>query len=165
MPIEGTATKFDLKDGQYGPYALGMVRDSTGEAAKVLFSSRDNADDPKDNKPLPDAGCLNRPALWVGIYDANKTQYKVLFNYYTGPERPPHPQAASQPVHVPVGRDATGVSIERQCVVKAVMEKAARSQMDLAEVLDWCHHLHAWVETGKALLHVPAEAGAGEHPF
>jgi hypothetical protein len=104
-PIEGTATKFDLRDGQYGPYALGTVRDSTGEDAKVLFSSKDNAEDPKDNKPLPDAGCLNRPAVWVGLYDANKQQYRVLFNYYTGPERPPHPNATPEPVHVPVQKE------------------------------------------------------------
>jgi hypothetical protein len=89
MPIEGMATKFDLKDGQYGPYALGTVKDSAGEEAKVLFSSKDNAPDPKDNKPLPDSGCLNRPAVWVGLYDANKKQYRVLFNYYTGTSTSP----------------------------------------------------------------------------
>jgi hypothetical protein len=155
MPIEGMATKFDLKDGQYGPYALGTVKDSAGEEAKVLFSSKDNAPDPKDNKPLPDSGCLNRPAVWVGLYDANKNQYRVLFNYYTGTSTAPQnpPQTPNMPA-----RD-TGVSIERQCVVKAVCEIVARrgGQMDKAEALDWCHHLHHWIQTGRS----PAETLVG----
>jgi hypothetical protein len=94
MPIEGMATKFDLKDGQFGPYALGTVKDLTGESVKVLFASKDNADDPNDNKPLPDTGCVNRPALWVGVFDANKKQYKVLFSYYTGTSTSQTPENA-----------------------------------------------------------------------
>lgn len=74
-------------------------------------------------------------------------------NAYAGPSPTPSPAAsvvAPQPVHVPVGRDATGVSIERQCVVKAVCEVAARrSPMDVGEIIKWCVILHKWVTDGQ----------------
>jgi hypothetical protein len=69
----------------------------------------------------------------------------------------PAPQDTPQTPNTPA-RD-TGVSIERQCVVKGVCEIVARrgGQMDKAEALDWCHHLHHWIQTGRS----PAETHVG----
>lgn len=75
-------------------------------------------------------------------------------NAYGNQPATPSPAAnvtAPRPVQIPVGRDATGVSIERQCVVKAVCEVAARrgGQMDVGEVVKWCVILHKWVTDGQ----------------
>jgi len=66
------------------------------------------------------------------------------------PQAPP--QARQQPVHVPVGRDATGLSIERQACYKATCELASRRpdlMPDIARFVDWLGHGHDWIATGK----------------
>ena len=47
-------------------------------------------------------------------------------------------------------RDATGLSGERQCVVRAVAEIVARrAHMDVAEAMEWAVTFHDWIATGK----------------
>ena len=63
------------------------------------------------------------------------------------PTPPQRPQNAPQPPRPAQGaRDATGVSIERQCVVKAV---CGNGDLSLGDALDWCIALHYWVATGR----------------
>ena len=149
--------------GQYGSYALGKAQDGPGQVESVLFTVA------KD-KPFPTDLAIGHRINGAGKWDANTQKMKFFFdsyaqqqvapqtqapvpNAYAGPSPVPSPAAAvvaPQPVHVPVGRDATGGSIERQCVVKAVCEVAARrSPMDVGEVVKWCVILHKWVTDGQ----------------
>ncbi len=73
--IQGTATKFDLRKGDYGDYGLGSLTDTDGESQDVLFTS-------KKGKPTPTADCLNRLATYGALYDANTQKYKVMFNSF-----------------------------------------------------------------------------------
>uniref|UniRef100_A0A6M3XFV8 Uncharacterized protein n=1 Tax=viral metagenome TaxID=1070528 RepID=A0A6M3XFV8_9ZZZZ len=76
---------------------------------------------------------------------------------------PQTPPQAARATNAPnTARDATGVSIERQCVVKAVCEVVAHHQtMSLAEALQWCQVFHKWVETGKVDLEVSHQSVDG----
>jgi len=154
--LQGTATKYNVKQGKFGDYALGDVTDVLGESVGVLYGSSKPDEDGNVKTPLPGSVCVGHLALWGALYDANKKQYKVMFNDYAHgntPQPSPPPQAPAQarqqPIHVPVGRDATGLSIERQATVKAVCERYAGTETDMATMLDACQYFHHWIATGN----------------
>ncbi len=74
--MQGTATKFDIQEGDYGPYALGTLKDNLGNEEKVLFAA-------KKDESLPDRDtCMNSLGIWGVKYDANTGNFKA---YYNGP--------------------------------------------------------------------------------
>lgn len=170
VQMQGIATTWDYKpQGTYGPYALADILDTAGETQKVLISG-------SSQSVLPGPEVQNQPGLWGIKYDANTQKLKGYFNGYAQQGQAPQtqapppqqalppqsqlphqapqnysqaPQNQPQSTQAPQGgRNATGVSIERQCVVKAVCEVAGRREFTLPEVLNWCVELHSWVETG-----------------
>ena len=87
-----------------------------------------------------------KPSLYCWIQRAAAGQAPPSEPYHVPvgqPQAPP--QAPNTPVRT---RDATGVSIERQATVKAVCERYAGTDADLATMLDACGHFHKWIETG-----------------
>ena len=165
ITMRGIPTKYDMKTGQYGLYALGDLVDDAGQSIQVLFSGSKKV-------PLPQQSLLNVPCLWSVQYDANKQQTKAFFQQYANGQqqaRQPAPQQAPPqpqgPPPVNAGRD-TGVSIERQCIVKGVCEIVARSggQMGIDDALDWCDALHGWIKTGNVPPREPEPMG-DEPPF
>ena len=130
-------------DGDYGPYALGKAQDNQGFVEDVFFTI-------KKGTQFPTGLAAGHSCNWAGKYDANTGKMKLFFGnmaqrdvaaqapVQTPPQSSPvPPQQANIPIHVPVGPDATRVSIERQCAWKAACGIAAsRPQRSLAEMLD-----------------------------
>jgi hypothetical protein len=125
---------------------------------------------------LPDAQWLGRRGSFlVSAYQGNYqgkpyVGYSGFWNNNAQVDQQPTSQPpANEPYHVPVGqpqnpplspqspiapqggRDATGVSIERQACFKATCEIASRRSdlfPDKASIFDFLHHGHGWVATG-----------------
>ncbi len=103
VTMVGTATKLDIKTGDYGPYGLGSITDTYGESQGVLFAS-------SEKSPLVNVSCLKEPASWAVKYDANTQKYKVYFNQFqqglpkgsAGPGPPQGPQQPRQATKAPV---------------------------------------------------------------
>ena len=91
VSILGTAIRFELKEGNFGPYGLGDIRDANGEEQGVLFAS-------SDKSPLPSTTCVNQMAGWGIKYDANTQNYKAYFNGLVGQnqQQPQQRRLASQ---------------------------------------------------------------------
>lgn len=73
------------------------------------------------------------------------------------------PQSAPQASYTPpqattapnTGKTPKDTSIERQAVVKAVCEVAARREsMNVGDIIEWAGHLHKWIETGQVSMDV-----------
>lgn len=163
ITMKGIPTEYKYNSqGQYGPYANGKLRDQQGAVVDILFGV-------KKGMVLPE-NLLNIECIWGVRYDAHKQQYKALFNQYASKGAAPQQIAAPMPSQnapapsqsapqphqnapqqaIPPGRsrDATGVSIERQAVVKAVLG-SHQCPADPGMIIKWCCILHKWVETGQ----------------
>lgn len=85
--VRATATKFDVKQGDYGEYALGILRDEMGNEEKVLFAV-------KEGNILPNISSAQQLGIWGIRYDANTDNFKA---YYNGAvTKQPQGQQASQ---------------------------------------------------------------------
>ena len=133
--VTGTPRRYELKSGQYGPYALGTMEDNTGAVVEMMFSGGKET-------ALPPQSLLNVPCLWAVKYDANTQKYKALFKQYAAqgapqqaPQSPPQrpqtpPQAAKAPNVAQTTsneayiqrEEAKQVSIERQCAWKGACQ-------------------------------------------
>jgi hypothetical protein len=110
----------------------------------------------KGNGELPTLANVNQKASFkIKGYKAqnNRIYLSGFWNNEAGVQDSPQtlqnrPQSTNAPQ-----RDATGVSIERQCVVKAV---CGVDGLGLAETLTWCQTLHSWVATGQIPCSEPA---------
>jgi hypothetical protein len=153
IQLQAAIVEIKHQSGEYGDYALGKAQDNTGQVEQVMFTC-------KKEMQFPTGLAAGHSCNWAGKYDANTQRMKLFFGSMaqrdvaaqapaTPPPQAPPPTPPAAPYHEPAGRDATGVSIERQCVVKAVGEIASRRNMDLGEAIKWCCHLHKWVETGQ----------------
>lgn len=67
------AIKFDEKQGDYGPYALGSIKDELGTMENVLFAV-------KQGETLVDATTAKQLCIWGVKYDANNGKFKAYFN-------------------------------------------------------------------------------------
>ena len=104
IQMQGTAVKFDIKQGDYGNYALGKMADDTGAVEKMFYAA-------SEDSPLPDESVKNKLAVWGIRFDANKRQFKAYFNGYVQqgsqqsqqPQNVPQnsPQAPQQPAQRP----------------------------------------------------------------
>lgn len=173
--------------GDYGPYALGKAQDNQGFVEEVFFTIKKGAQFPTG---LAAGHSCNWAGRWdantqkMKLYFDSMAQRDVaaqapvpappqakesFFNvppqepYHVPVQQPQAPQAPPQAPNAPrPTRDATGVSIERQCTVKAVCEFYAGTDTGLATLLDACHHFHRWIETGTVdfqVSHSPMPTG------
>lgn len=71
--MRAKATKFDVKEGDYGLYALGTLKDELGNEEKVLFAV-------KKGETLVDAATAKQLCIWGVKYDANTDNFKAYFN-------------------------------------------------------------------------------------
>ena len=154
--MRGTPTRYVMKSGQYGPYALGKFRDDQNTEVDMIFSGGKNS-------PLPNENLVGIPTIWAVKWDANKQKYSALFNSYAGqahgqpgPVNPYGSQNAQQapqggpgrPNAAQMAQDTKSTSIERQAVAKAVLG-SPKCPDDLGLIVKWCCIVHKWVETGK----------------
>ena len=88
--MRATATKFDVKQGDFGPYALGTLKDELGDEEKVLFAV-------KKGETLVDACCAMELGIWAIRYDANTGKFKAYYNGSVAKQLQNGQQAPSQP--------------------------------------------------------------------
>lgn len=153
LMLKGIARRYELKQGQYGPYALGDLEDQTGQREKMMFGGNSDF-------PLPEQSLLNIPCIYNVRWDANKQSFKASFKAFSNgqpqaapPARGPVdavPYKTSYPPGAYSQGDGRNESIERQCVVKAVAEiVASRPNMEVPDALSWCLAFHDWIATGN----------------
>lgn len=144
IQLQAVITEIKHMDGNYGQYALGKAMDGPGYVEDVLFTC-------KKDMQFPTGLAVNHRCNWAGKFDANTGKMKLFFGSMAqadvapqGAVPPPQapiqtpPPAPQQPVHVPVGQDAKGISIERQAAWKSACEVAARrTPMSLDETEAW----------------------------
>ena len=87
--MRGTATKFDVKDGDYGFYALGTFKDELGSEEKMFFAV-------KKGDTLVDVATAMQLCLWGIKYDANTDNYKAYFNNLVAKQLQDNPQSPPQ---------------------------------------------------------------------
>jgi hypothetical protein len=148
----GTATKLDIKSGDYGPYGLGSITDTYGESQNVLFAS-------SEKSPLVGDSCLHQPASWAVRYDANTQKYKVYFEGFQiehsttfpaqiSPPQIAHPVSQLPPQGPQNARQATNARqvspdslfIGKQAVWKGYCEAVKNSEgaFDVNIAIDQC---------------------------
>jgi len=175
IQLQATITDIKHMNGEYGSYALGKAQDNQGQVASVMFTCKKEMQFPTGlaaGHRCNWAGKFDANTQKMKLFFGSMAQADVAAQAPAqappqGPITPaaqalpplPDPLPPYPPVspgathaietrHVPVGRDATGVSIERQATVKAVCERYAGTDADLATMLDACGHFHKWIETG-----------------
>jgi len=98
LMLSGIATRYEIIDGQWGPYGLGSLRDSTGRTEDMMFAS-------SDKSPLPPQSLLNIPCVYTVQWDANKQKFKAYFKSYANQQQMPNayqaPRQASQNAQQP----------------------------------------------------------------
>ena len=90
--MRATATRFDVKDGQYGWYALGAIKDEPGNEEDVLFAV-------KKGETLVDANTAMKLCIWAVRYDANDGKYKAYFKGTVAKQLQDTPQSPPQPAN------------------------------------------------------------------
>lgn len=102
--MRATATRFDVKTGKFGTYALGAIKDELGNEEDVLFAV-------KKGDTLVDAATAKQLCLWAVRYDANDGNYKAYFNSTVAKQlqdtsqNPPQPaQATNHQQPAPQGK-------------------------------------------------------------
>ena len=135
--MRATATKFDVKQGDYGPYALGTLRDEMGNEEKVLFAV-------KQDETLVDACCAKELGIWGVKYDANTGKFKAYYNgsvakqlqnQQQAPQNTPQsPQPPAQRPNVPQTQDTKPVREDIRLSVLCAMLQGG-IEVDYPEVL------------------------------
>ena len=164
LMFKGIARRYEVKQGTYGPYALGDLEDQTGRKEQMMFGGNEKS-------PLPEQNLLNIPCIYAVQWDANKGKFKAYFKSFSNGQQQAAPPPASRqqvPPQAPHG-NGRDQSIERQCVVKAVAEIVkARPNMEPTEALMWCITFHDWIVTGNVGFQKPDDgppATDDEIPF
>ncbi len=88
--MRAKATKFDVKEGDYGLYALGTLKDELGNEEKVLFAV-------KKDDILVDASSAMELGIWGVKYDANTGKFKAYYNGSVAKQLQNQQQAPSPP--------------------------------------------------------------------
>ncbi len=168
IQLQAVITEITHQTGQYGPYALGKAQDNQGVIEQVLFTVKKDAQ-------FPAGLAAGHSCNWAGKYDANTGNMKLFFGnmaqrdvaaqapVQTPPQAAPAPpQQANAPIHVPVGQDATRLSIERQCASKVVGRWVEQEVIPPEMAVKWCCIIHKWIETGQD---IPVSQDFGGQPY
>ena len=158
--MRGTPTEYNMKEGQYGPYALGKMRDDTGAVVDMMYSGG------KDS-PLPQRTLINTPCLWGVKFDANTQKYKALFNGFPQqsiPQNAPQTsQAPPQAVNAPNPGQTTysqqeaskQQSIERQCSWKGACVVCNGQTVVPYEIVEVAAAGYQFIRTGTIPQNLP----------
>lgn len=141
--LRATATRFDVKDGQYGYYGLGAIKDELDNEEDVLFAV-------KKGDTLVDAATAMQLCIWAVRYDANDGNYKAYFKGTVAkqlqgtPQSPPQPAQATKPPQQD-NDDYNDVGI-RTHLVCAYISKMRPGEKPLIEDIEYWM---AYIKTGK----------------
>ena len=149
LMMKGLATRFEIKQGQYGPYGLGDLLDTTGRSEKMLFGA-------SEKSPLPQESLLNRDAIYSVQWDANTQKFKAYFKSWDNGQQTTTVRTTlggggrQQVTQTP--QSSKDDSIERQCAWKSACTVAASSGKEFAleETLRWAAAGLKFIETGEA---------------
>lgn len=137
--LRATATRFDVKNGQYGYYGLGAIKDELGNEEDVLFAV-------KKGDTLVDANTAMQLCIWAVRYDANDGNYKAYFNSTVAKQLQGSPQSPQkEPESTNAPRQGNNDVEIRKCVTCALLSKRGGEKPLIEDIEYWMKY----IETGK----------------
>ncbi len=135
--LRATATRFDIKSGKFGVYALGAIKDELGNEEDVLFAV-------KKGDTLVDANTAMKLCIWAVRYDANDGNFKAYFNSTVAKQLQDNPQSPQNEPESTNAPQQGGNDVEiRKCLVCAHI---AANIKPLAEDIEYWME---YIKTGK----------------